>query len=63
MIYPLSLCDRLGIDLSAAVQAKIAKNAQKYPVARAKRAGHEIHRVGNRVEKPTPAGLPSWHEV
>lgn len=36
MICLLSLCDRVGIDLAAAVHAKMAKNATKYPVERAK---------------------------
>ena len=33
VIYALLLADRLGIDLDAAVNAKVAKNAAKYPVA------------------------------
>ena len=32
VIYALLLADRLGIDLDAAVNAKVAKNAAKYPV-------------------------------
>lgn len=32
VIYALLLADRLGIDLDAAVNAKMAKNATKYPV-------------------------------
>ena len=32
VIYALLLADRLGIDLDAAVNAKMAKNAAKYPV-------------------------------
>lgn len=31
----LNLCEAAGIDLAAATEAKIAKNAEKYPVARA----------------------------
>ncbi|WP_239031638.1 nucleotide pyrophosphohydrolase [Geomonas diazotrophica] len=31
-IYLLRLCDKLKIDLEAAVEAKIAKNALKYPI-------------------------------
>lgn len=30
----LNFCDRAGIDLAAAVRAKLARNAEKYPVAR-----------------------------
>ena len=33
VIYALLLADHLGIDLDAAVNAKVAKNAAKYPVA------------------------------
>ena len=32
VIYALLLADRLGIDLDATVNAKMAKNAAKYPV-------------------------------
>lgn len=32
----LNLAERTGVDLSAAVEAKIAKNAEKYPVELAK---------------------------
>lgn len=32
----LNLVERTGVDLSAAVEAKLAKNAEKYPVAAAK---------------------------
>ncbi len=32
MICLLNLCDRSGIDLAAAVQAKLARNAERYPV-------------------------------
>ena len=31
-LYLLQLCDKLGIDLIAAAQAKMMVNAQKYPV-------------------------------
>jgi len=33
-IYLLRLADKLGIDLEAAVHAKIEENAQKYPADR-----------------------------
>ncbi len=32
LICLLNLCDKHGIDLAAAVEAKLAKNAQRYPV-------------------------------
>lgn len=35
-LYLLQLCDKLGIDLVAAAQAKMLVNAQKYPVALAR---------------------------
>lgn len=34
--YLFELADNLGIDLAAALEAKLAKNAQKYPVEKAK---------------------------
>ncbi|MDR3056217.1 MAG: nucleotide pyrophosphohydrolase [Zoogloeaceae bacterium] len=34
LAYLLLLADRAGIDLTAALRAKLAKNAQKYPVAK-----------------------------
>jgi hypothetical protein len=43
-IYLTSLADRLGIDLMAAAEDKIALNARKYPAARvrgsARKADH-----------------------
>lgn len=36
LIYLVELADLLGIDLIAAARDKIAKNAQKYPVAKAR---------------------------
>lgn len=35
-IYLLELADNLGIDLRKAIHAKLDKNAQKYPVEKAK---------------------------
>lgn len=35
-LYLLQLCDKLGIDLIAAAQAKMQVNAEKYPVALAR---------------------------
>ena len=32
----INLCERAGIDLSAAVQAKLAANAKRYPVDKAR---------------------------
>lgn len=36
LICLLNLCEAADIDLAAAVEAKLAKNAEKYPVAAAK---------------------------
>lgn len=35
LITLVMFCDRAGVDLAAAVQAKIARNAEKYPADRA----------------------------
>ena len=35
-IYLLRFCDVMGIDLIASTKAKIAKNAEKYPVEKSK---------------------------
>ena len=35
-IYLVRLCDKLGIDLEQAIEAKMAANALKYPVSLAK---------------------------
>jgi dCTP diphosphatase len=35
-VYLIELADNLGIDLEGAIRAKLAKNAAKYPVAKAK---------------------------
>jgi NTP pyrophosphatase (non-canonical NTP hydrolase) len=32
----LNLCERAGIDLAAAAEAKLARNAERYPVDRAR---------------------------
>lgn len=37
----LMFCDRVGIDLGRAIEAKMAKNAAKYPVDQA-RGKHEV---------------------
>ena|SRR6266567_1659830 len=34
VIYSLSLCNQLGLDASAIVEAKLAKNRIKYPIER-----------------------------
>ncbi len=39
-IYLLRLSDKLGVDLMAAAERKLAANAEKYPVAKAK--GQEV---------------------
>ena len=36
LIYLVELADTLGVDLAAAARAKIAKNALKYPVEKAR---------------------------
>lgn len=36
LLYLLLIADAAGIDLAAATRAKLAKNAQKYPVAKAR---------------------------
>jgi len=36
LLYLLRLCDRLDIDLAAAARRKLALNAKKYPVAKAR---------------------------
>ena len=36
LLYLLRLCDKLDIDLAAAAGKKLALNAQKYPVAKAR---------------------------
>ncbi len=36
LICLLALCDRAGVDLAAAVEAKLAQNAQRYPVESAR---------------------------
>jgi NTP pyrophosphatase (non-canonical NTP hydrolase) len=35
-IYLIELCDILGIDLASAIDAKLEKNAKKYPVEKSK---------------------------
>lgn len=35
-VYLLELSDNLGIDLGAAIEAKLAKNCLKYPVSKSK---------------------------
>jgi NTP pyrophosphatase (non-canonical NTP hydrolase) len=36
LLYLIRLCDKLGIDLAAAAGKKLALNAQKYPVEKAR---------------------------
>jgi dCTP diphosphatase len=44
--YTLALCNALGIDLAAAVQNKMVKNAQKYPADQIRgRYGHDDPRA------------------
>ncbi len=35
-LYLLMICERAGIDLAAAADAKIARNAEKYPAAKSR---------------------------
>ena len=35
LLYLLLIADKAGIDLEAAARAKLVKNAEKYPVAKA----------------------------
>ena len=36
LLFLVRLCDKLGIDLAAACERKLALNAKKYPVAKAR---------------------------
>jgi dCTP diphosphatase len=36
LLYLLRLCDKLGIDINAAAHRKLALNAQKYPIDKAR---------------------------
>ena len=36
LLYLVRLCDKLGIDLAAAADAKLAINAQRYPVEKSR---------------------------
>lgn len=36
LLFLVRLCDKLGIDLTAACERKLALNAKKYPVAKAR---------------------------
>lgn len=49
LITLLNLCDRAGIDLAAAVEAKLAHNARRYPVDRARGRLEKADELG-----PTP---------
>ncbi len=44
----LLLCDRIGLSLEDAIAAKLAANAQRYPVEASR----------GRAERPRPAGVP-----
>ena len=58
-ILLLNLADRLGVDLAEAIQAKIAYNAEKYPVAlsrgRLEKAGELRAAAGTTVSGETAA--------
>ena len=36
LLYLLQLCDKLGVDLAQAARQKLVRNAEKYPVERAR---------------------------
>ncbi|MCB9764916.1 MAG: nucleotide pyrophosphohydrolase [Alphaproteobacteria bacterium] len=46
LICLLNLADRAGVDLAAAVERKLARNAEKYPVERAKGRMEKWDEVG-----------------
>ena len=43
LLYLVRLADRLGVDLEQAAQAKIALNAAKYPVEKARGSAKKYH--------------------
>lgn len=45
LISLLNLCEAAGIDLSAAVEAKLARNAAKYPVEAARGRAEKWHEL------------------
>jgi dCTP diphosphatase len=45
-VYLIELCDNLEIDLESAILSKLAKNAEKYPVAKAKGSAKRYHELG-----------------
>lgn len=46
LISLLNLCEAAGIDLTAAVERKIARNAEKYPVERARGRAEKWSELG-----------------
>lgn len=42
LLYLVRLADRLDVDLAAAAQAKIARNAEKYPVEKARGSSRKV---------------------
>lgn len=47
LICLLNLCDQAGIDLAAAVEHKLAKNAARYPVERARGRAEKAEELPN----------------
>jgi NTP pyrophosphatase (non-canonical NTP hydrolase) len=45
-IYTVRLADRLGVDLGAAVEAKIVVNAAKYPVEKSRGSAKKYSELG-----------------
>jgi NTP pyrophosphatase (non-canonical NTP hydrolase) len=45
LLYLVRLADKLDVDLERAAHAKIARNAEKYPVERAKGTSRKYDRL------------------
>ncbi|AMC00016.1 nucleotide pyrophosphohydrolase [Aerococcus urinaehominis] len=45
LIYSLMLADNLGFDVDEIIQAKLVKNAQKYPVEKAKASRRKYNQL------------------
>ena len=46
LLYLVRLADKLDVDLPAAARAKLAKNAEKYPVHLSKGSAAKYHELG-----------------
>ncbi len=51
-VYLLELADNLGIDLIEAIDTKMAKNAAKYPVAKARGSNLKYTELGEATPSP-----------